>query len=97
MLFISIVSSTKGHGEYILKKSHGFSCITVPRLFNLCLYGDKSAKYSLLWFIIPFTGSYSSIYSCSISFPISQGSLLMEVVLHKFVALLLTLFKESYL
>lgn len=37
-----------------------FSCVTAPRLFNLSLYCDRSGNYSLLWFIIPFTSSYSS-------------------------------------
>lgn len=94
ILLFFIVSSSMCHGECILKKLHGFSCITAPRLFNLFLYCDKSGKHSLLCFIIPFTSSYSSVYSYWISFPISQGSPLMEVVPHKFVTLSLTLFKQ---
>lgn len=96
MLLIFIVSSSKCHGECILKKLHGFSCITAPRLFNLFLYCDKSVKHSLLCFIISFTSSYSSIYSYSISFPISKGSPLMEVFPHKLVALSLTVQTELF-
>lgn len=58
------------------------------------MHCDKSGKCSLLSFIIPFTSSYTSLYSYSISFPSSQGSPLMEAVPHKLVALLLMPFSS---